>query len=337
MHYIGIDLHKQSITVCVVDQQGQVQARTRLSCQQPERILAWFKPWIPFQAVIEATASYEWLWQLLEPLADRLVLAHPGKMRIIAESTRKSDRYDARVLAEFLAMGMIPEAYRPSPRQRAHRRLVRHRVHLSKRIRRVKCKIRNILAEYNADRKNLFTVNYHQQLAEVEVSEADRFVLSQLAEELAHCQVQLGLLEKQLVEFAGSAPAAEAEARAVLQTIPWVGPVTVEAVLSELGDVRRFGSQKKACAYAGLVPGRRESAGKAKDLGITKEGSALLRWVLVEAAWRLVGRTRRWGSIMEALSKRRGRRRAIVAVSRRLLCVMVAMMQSGRGYRPVAV
>ena len=182
MHYIGIDLHKQSITICLVDQQGQVQARTRLSCQQPERILAWFKPWIPFQAVMEATASYEWLWQLLEPLADRLVLAHPGKMRIIAESTRKSDRYDARVLAEFLAMGMIPEAYRPSPRQRAHRRLVRHRVHLSKRIRRVKCKTRNILAEYNADRKNLFTVNYHQQLAEAEVSEANRFVLSQLAE-----------------------------------------------------------------------------------------------------------------------------------------------------------
>jgi transposase len=122
----------------------------------------------------------------------------------------------------------------------------------------------------------------------------------------------------------------------VLQTIPWVGPVTVEAVLSELGDVRRFGSQKKACAYAGLVPGRRESAGKAKDLGITKQGSALLRWVLVEAAWRLVGRTRRWGSIFEALSKRRGRRRAIVAVSRRLLCVMVAMMQNGRGYRAAA-
>ena len=172
MHYIGIDLHKKSITICLVDQQGQIQARRQLSCQQPERIVAWFQQWTPFQAVMEATASYEWLWQLLEPLADRLVLAHPGKMRIIAESTRKSDRYDARVLAEFLALGMIPEAYRPSPRQRAHRRLV--------------------------------------------------------------------------------------------------------------------------------------------------------------------GRTRRWGSIFEALSKRRGRRWAIVAVSRRLLCVMAAMMKNGPGYRLAA-
>lgn len=336
MHYIGIDLHKKSITVCLVDQQGQILARRQLACQQPERIVAWFRQWTPFQAVMEATASYEWLWQLLEPLADRLVLAHPGKMRIIAESTRKSDRYDARVLAEFLALGMIPEAYRPSPRQRAHRRLVRQRVHLNKQVRRVKCKIRHILADYNADRKNLFTVNCHQYLALVEVGEADRFVLSQLAEELAECQDQITLLEKQLRDFTRSAPVAEAEARAVLETIPWVGPVTVEVLISELGDVRRFGSQKKACAYAGLVPGRRESAGKARDLGITKEGSSLLRWVLVEAAWRLVGRTRRWGSIFEGLAKRRGRRRAIVAVARRLLCVMVAMMQSGRGYHSVA-
>jgi transposase len=336
MHYVGIDLHKKSITVCVVSQPGAVKARERLACQSPKRIVAWFEQWAPFQAVMEATASYEWLWQLLEPLAERLLLAHPGKLRIIAESTRKSDQYDARVLAEFLALGMIPEAYRPSPRQRAHRRLVRQRVHLNKQVRRVKCKIRHILADYNADRKNLFTVNWHQYLALVAVGEADRFVLSQLAEELAECQDQITLLEKQLRDFARSAPAAEAEARAVLETIPWVGPVTVEVLISELGDARRFGSQKKVCAYAGLVPGRRESGGKARDLGITKEGSALLRWVLVEAAWRLVGRTRRWGSIFEGLARRRGRRRAIVAVARRLLCVMVAMMQSGRGYRAMA-
>ena len=61
MHYIGIDLHKKSITICLVDQQGQVQARRQLACQQPEQIVTWFKQWVPFQAVIEATASYEWL------------------------------------------------------------------------------------------------------------------------------------------------------------------------------------------------------------------------------------------------------------------------------------
>jgi transposase len=74
-----------------------------------------------------------------------------------------------------------------------------------------------------------------------------------------------------------------------------VGPVTIDVVLSELGDVRRFSSQKRAVAYAGLAPGIRESAGRAKQLGITKEGSRLLRWALIEAAWRLVDKTHFWG------------------------------------------
>lgn len=132
-------------------------------------------------------------------------------------------------------------------------------------------------------------------------------------------------------------PAAEAEARAVLSSIPYVGPVTVDAVVSELGEVRRFRSQKRAAAYAGLVPGQRESAGRKRETGITKQGSRILRWVLVETAWRLVYHSRRWGSVFEALCKRRGRKRAIVAVARRLLCVMVAMLQSGRRYQPAMV
>jgi len=120
----------------------------------------------------------------------------------------------------------------------------------------------------------------------------------------------------------------------VLDTIPGVGPVTVDTVLSELGDVGRFRSAKQVCAYAGLVPDQRESAGRSKQLGITKQGSKILRWVLVEAAWQLVHRTRRWGAVFEALARRRGKKRAIVAIARRLLCLMVAMLRSGRRYQP---
>jgi len=89
-------------------------------------------------------------------------------------------------------------------------------------------------------------------------------------------------------------------------------------------------------AYAGLAPKRRESAGRAKELGITKEGSALLRWALVEAAWRLVRHSRRWATIFEGLSRRRGKKKAIVAVARRLLGVMVALLRTGQRYRAAA-
>ena len=333
MNFVGIDLHKKTITVCVVNQERTVLQRKTLACAQTEAIRSFFASWHPFRAVVEATASYEWLWQLLEPLAQRLVLAHPKKLRLIAESARKSDKLDAQVLAEFLALDLIPQAYRPTPRQRQHRALVRQRYFLGRQLTAVKNKIRHVLAAYNADRRDLFSDQGQQYLARVAVSDADRFVVEQLLASWRHLEQQRQALDRQLRAFARKAAAAEKEARAVLGSIPEVGPVTVDIVLSELGDVRRFRSAKKVAAYAGLAPGQRESAGRSKALGLSKEGSALLRWALVEAAWRVVRKTGRWRTIFEALAKRRGRKKAIVAVARRLLGVMVALLRTGQRYR----
>jgi transposase len=262
-----------------------------------------------------------------------VVLAHPGKLRVIAESTRKSDKVDAGLLAEFLALDMIPAAYRPTPRQREHRVLVRHRCYVQRRITSVRIKIRRILSDYNADRPNLFTSDGMVYLAQVKLSRADRFVVDQLLLELDCQQARLKAVQAELKEFAAQAPAAEAEGRALLQSIPGVGPVTTEVVLSELADPKRFRSAKCAVAYAGMAPGQRESAGKKKELHIERKGSAMLRWVLVEAAWQLVRRTGRWRGIFENLSARIGRKKAIVAVARRLLTVMMALLKSGQPYR----
>lgn len=336
MNFVGIDLHKKTITLCVVNQQRLVLARKTFLCAEPDRIRAFFVGLGPFRAVIEATASYEWLWQLLEPVADRLVLAHPKKLRVIAESTRKTDQLDAQVLAEFLALDMIPEAYRPTPRQRQHRTLVRQRCFGRRCSTAVKNKIRHLLATYNADRKDLFSAQGLEHLATVAVTAADRIVLEQLLATWRHYEAQRQALDQELRAFAKKAPAAEREARTVLASIPDVGPVTIDIVVSELGDIRRFRSAKRVAAYAGLAPALRESAGRGKELGITKQGSRLLRWALVEAAWRLVRHSRRWGSVFERLRQRRGKKKAIVAVARRLLGVMTALLRTGQRYRPEA-
>jgi transposase len=337
MNFVGIDLHKKTISLCVVNQEREILDRKRFFCSAPERIVAFFESIKPFRVVVEATASYEWLVSLIEPMAERVVLAHPKKMRVIAESTRKSDKLDAQILAEFLALDMIPESYRPSKRERAHRILVRQRCYLSRRVTSVRNKIRRILSNYNADRDDLFTEAGLVYLSKTAVLEVDQFVLDQLLVEWQTYTEQLATADKRLKSFAQEAPVREAEARAILDTIPQVGPVTIDVVLSELGDIRRFRSQKKVCAYAGLVPGQRESAGRTRELSITKEGSKLLRWVLVQAAWRLVNTTARWRRIFEGILKRRGKKKAIVAVARRLLCVMVSMLQSARSYQAAMV
>jgi len=333
VNYVGIDLHKQIIVLCVMNQDRKVTHRRTFACDAVEAIVAFFRELGPFQAVVEATASYEWLVAAIEPLAQKVILANPKKLRIIAESTKKTDKLDAQILAEFLARDMIPQAYRPTSRQREHRTLIRHRQHLKQCTTALKNKIRRIFGDYNADRKDLFNVGVWEKALEgVKLSGSDRFVLDQLHADWVSREGQILELAKQLKEFAKTAPAREAEARAKLATIKGVGVVTIDVVVSELGDVSRFKSSKAVTAYAGLVPAVRQSAGKGKDLKITKEGSPLLRWALVEASWRVIRQSMAWERIYQGIKKRAGGKKAIVAVARRLLCVMYAMLRDGKNY-----
>jgi transposase len=125
VNYVGIDLHKKTIVACAMDQGRKVIRRRTLACCEVDAIRDFFAGPGPFRAVVEATASYERLVALIEPLAEKVVLAHPGKLRVIAESVKKTDRLDAQVLAEFLSRDMIPDSFRPTPRQRQHRALSR--------------------------------------------------------------------------------------------------------------------------------------------------------------------------------------------------------------------
>jgi transposase len=337
MNFIGVDLHKKIITVCVMNEKLSVVARKTLYCNQPDQIIDYFRQFQPFKAVVEATASYLWFVELLEPLAEKIVLANPKKLRVIAESNKKTDRLDAQVLAEFLARDMIPQSYMPTPRQRQHRALVRHRQYIRGRMTSVRCKIRHILSNHNADRKDLFSDQCGPAyLKEVKLSDAERFVIKQLWSEYDYHFARMTALTKKIKSFIGKAPKPEAEARKIIKTAPGVGMVTAEVVLSELGDVKRFRNAKAVCAYAGMVPRVRQTGGKkSKDLQITKEGSGLLRWALVETAWRVVNQSKKWEAFFSRLKKRSGHKRAIVAVARKLLCVLYAMLKTSTPYKVI--
>jgi transposase len=338
VNYVGIDLHKKTIVACVMDQAREVLKRRTLACGEVEAIRDFFAALAPSRAVVEATASSEWLVALIEPLAEKVVLAHPGKLRVIAESVKKTDRLDAQVLAEFLARDMVPESHRPTPRQREHRAPVRHRQYLKQTATALKDKMRRVLADYNADRKDLFAAGaWDKAVAAAGPGASDRFVLDQLHALWARVEEQVAEVGRRLKEFAAGAPPREAEARAKLATIPGVGPVTVDVVVSELGDVGRFKSVKAVCAYAGLVPKVRESGGKRQELRITKEGSPLLRWAPVEAAWRVIRQSAAWRRIYERIRGRAGGKKAIVATARRLLTVMAAMLRDGTSYHLLKV
>ena len=119
MKFIGVDLHKNIITVCVMNEKlSRHCSEDPLLQSARTRSLSFSGSSSLSRVVVEATASYCWFVKLVEPLAEKVVLANPNKLRVIAESTKKTDRLDAQVLAEFLTRDMIPESYMPTARHR---------------------------------------------------------------------------------------------------------------------------------------------------------------------------------------------------------------------------
>ena len=340
MRFIGADLHKKSITFCVVEVvKGKtlILDRQRVLCRETERIKKFLVSHGPCQLVVETTIGYEWFAELCDPIVERLLLAHAGKMRIIAESTRKTDKIDAFVLAEFLAKEMIPQAWFPTPRVRQHRALVRRRQKVQSRITSVKNSIRGILTRYNSDRQDIFTRHGWEIAKTFDLLPEDRWVMEDLGEELLQHRKRLRQVNARLKAFANSAPAREAEARAVLATMPGVGPVTIETVLAELGDWRRFDNADSVVSFAGLDPGVRSSDGKRHDLKLTKAGSPLLRWIMIQLAHRLKRTTSRWQRMFDQIRRRSGNKKATCAVARRILLVVYAMLRDGQAYRAPAM
>ena len=330
--FVGVDLHKHTITIAVVDAARKPVTRKRFSNLDSAAIVTFLKSLMPLELVVEATASYEWFVQLVEPYAKRVVLAHPGKLRVIAESTRKSDNLDAKVLAEMLASGHIPESYRPTPRQREYRLLVRHRQYIQRKITGAKNRLRRLLSNFNLDRPDLFTKAGQAALAEMTISASDRFCVDQMVAQWRWLRQQLLATDKQIRTFAEAGSLEEREDGRLLMSIPGVGVITSDVILAELAGWRRFSSLKQVSAYAGFVPGQRESAGKRKNLHIEKTGSPLLRWVVVQAAWQLVKRSPRWRAIYERLKGRIGGKKAVIAVSRRLLGVCFSVLKNQKDY-----
>ena len=337
MKFVGADLHKKSITLCVMekDMAGKLEiiARKRLLCDKPDRVVRFLADHTPCELVVEATIGFDWFAALAETVCERVVVAHATKMRVIAESTRKTDKIDARILAEFLAHDMIPESWRATPRVRQHRTLTRYRTKLTRRSTSLRNTMRGILTRYNADRKDLFTRTGWQAAMQLKLHEEERWVLKELKAQLEDIQDRKLETDLRLGEFAHSAPLREQEARQVLASMPGVGFATIEVILAELGDWRRFKNGAAVVAFAGLDPGVRSSDETRHNLRISKSGSPQLRWILIQLAHRVKRRSARWEAIYGKLLKRMGNKKATCALARRLLVTIYAMLREGKAYR----
>lgn len=329
MFYIGLDIHTKQITICVLDDDGKV--HQRCTVRQVNQLMRFLEklPGI-FRVCYEASTGYGRFFELLSTVAERVVVAHPGLLKIIFRSKQKNDRRDALKLAQLLYIDQVPAVHVPSADVRAWRELITFRRRMVEKRTRAKNGVRGLLRSLGVAapaRASLWTrvgLAWLRGLAiENSMSALKRDVL---LDEIENLTGQLRRVEQELARFAEQSAAVP-----ILMSIPGVGLRTAEAAAAFIDDPHRFSHSKQIGAYFGLVPSQDQS-GSTNRLGhITREGSPTVRHLLTEAAWQAARRSPTVRAYLERIQRGDKARRkiAIVATAHYLVRVMWAMLKTG--------
>lgn len=329
MFYVGLDIHANHITICVLDQQGQVYQRCQVR-QIDQMMAALERLPKPFHVCYEASTGYGMYFELLVKVAARVVVAHPGLLRLIFRSKQKNDRRDAEKLAKLLYVGEVPTVHVPSADVRAWRELITFRRRLIEKRTRAKNGIRSVLRSLGIRAPHKPGLWTKRGLAWLKDLAFDHFMHALkrdlLVEQIIALSDQLRRVEKELERYSANSVAVQ-----ILRSIPGVGPRTAEAVVAFIDNPHRFSDSKRVGAYFGLVPSQDQSGNTNRLRHITREGSATVRQLLTEAVWQAARRSPTVRAYLHRVQRGEPDRRkiAIVATAHYLVRVMWAMMKHG--------
>jgi len=314
MWHIGIDLHRRTVVIAAVDDSGQATKPVTLDCRETSAIVEHVRGLRPFRAVIEATASYRWLYDLLAT-EGTMLLAHPAKLRLMIQRRAKTDRLDCQLLANLLRINQIPLAYVPPPELQQLRELTRQRARLVRFQSQAKIGLRALLARHNVEAP--FRVPFGPRgiawFRRQTFGEIDDLVRDELLLRIEHYRREVELFDRRLELLRPKFPQAEA-----LLDLHGVGIYTALVVVAELGEVDRFRSAKQVGGYAGLTSKVNQSGGHCYYGSITRQGPPWLRWILTEAAIRIIRRDMALKNMYDRIRKRAGSKKARIAIARKL-------------------
>ena len=292
--FVGLDYHKDTIQVCVMDQSGKVLANR--SCANDANavvlLVAFFGDHV--RGAIEAcTGAADLADELVHRHGWDLDLAHPGYVARMKQSPDKSDYSDAKMLADLVRVGYLPRVWLAPEDVRQLRTTVRYRQQLVNQRRSTKLRVTALLREARLiEPKGLrrWGPGWRAWLATAEgLGTEARFVLECHLAELRRLDEQITWVEVRL-----AAVTAEDPVITRLVAMRGVGMVTAWALRAEIGRFDRFRTGKQLARYCGLSPRNASSGPRQADAGLIKAGSELLRAVLIEAAHRLIRFDPRW-------------------------------------------
>lgn len=320
--FVALDVHKSYVMAGAVDVEQQL-------VLHPRRVaFNGFEAWISKhlrpsdEVVLEATTNAWLIHDLLEPWVARVVVAHPYHVKLISAATVKTDKRDTLALAKLLAAKMIPEVWVPPEHVRELRALIAHRKRLISQRTAAKNRLHSILHRHNLvpPSGRPFSDDNRTWWDELALPSSEKLRLRQDWTIIDHLTPLIEEVEVELTHLSVSEHWA-AQVPLLIQ-LPGIGLLTAMTILSAIGDISRFASAKKLVGYAGLG-GRIHASGQVHHTGsITKQGRKELRSALVEAAWITVKNHPYWQAQFQRLEIKKGPKKAIVAIARKLLVVI---------------
>jgi transposase len=339
MHHIGVDLHKDSLTVAVMDNQGSFVKVERISTKCIHRIEEFFREFKDSRVLVEAVGFYHWFWDLVKPLVSELVLVNAIEIRKYSLGEAKTDYKDARKLAEVSFNNEVNRnnslrVYVPDMLLRTLREATRHRHQLSRSLAHAKVRFRRYLLKNNFPGPKVLEPSSIQKwlrTQEEKLNPFHRFALRQLEDQIISLSRQLKDTDRLIDEIISDERFKDTKER--ITSVCGIGDVIASTIIAEIGDFNRFPTAEQLASYSGLVPRVFQSADECRHGKITKQGSGNLRWVLQEAAWCAIRHNLHIRAIFNRISRRAGKKKAACAIARKILVWLWGMERNKTEFR----
>ena len=318
--YAGIDLAKRSSQVKIItaDRKTVEELKIENSPQAFERVFRKYKGDIA--VACEACSNAFWVADALAPIVGSIQVGHPTKIRWIAEARIKTDKIDAGILAELLRADLFPSIAIPPRRIRDLRELARGLIRMRRQSTRVRNQVHGLLGRQGIPykRSEVTGPKLAKLVQDVELPKPARVAAESLL------RVENGILEehKKLQTELRAELEKEPEIQKqveLLESIPGVGIFSATLMVLELWDITRFRDDAHLASYIGFVPSTHQTGETTWHGRMTRQGNALVRWVLVQDAWAAMRSHWFFGRLYERHKKKKGKARAIVPVARALL------------------
>jgi transposase len=333
MNSVGVDFHKTRCVARIKTQEGRIveEFAFQNNPRGHEELITHLKAYPEVQVAIESTSNL-WIpiYNCLEDEQIHTILTNPKKTRLIAEAKIKTDRLDARILADLLRANLLSASYVPPPEIRMQRSIIRERARLTQLRTIIKNRIHTLLDKHSIKTPYTDISGKHslEWLRNLELPAGDRILLNVNLEQLNTLNRSIDRLTETIAASAVDNP----EVR-LLMGFTGIDYYSAMLLINEIGPIARFASPKKLVSYAGLAPSTHQSGNHTTHGHITKEGNSHIRWILVEAAQHASRHDPRLSQFYMRIMKRRGHNRALVAVARKMLVTIYHVLNHHSQYR----